>query len=63
MVCKRCNGRVLVDRVFTTETHVELFCFACGKRWSLSHPLNLGAFALWLWKKEKNYMKKSQAGQ
>jgi hypothetical protein len=54
---------VLVDRVFTTETHVELFCFACGKRWSLSHPLNLGAFALWLWKKEKNYMKKSQAGQ
>ena len=60
MWCKRCNGRVLVDRVFTEETHIELFCMMCGKRWSFSYPQHRGAFAAWVWKAEKIYMKKSR---
>lgn len=60
MWCKRCNGRVLVDRVFTQDTHIELFCLMCGNRWSLNHPLNIGDFAAWLWKMEKTYLKKSR---
>jgi hypothetical protein len=59
MKCIRCGGRVLIDRVFTSETYLELFCFLCGKRWELSHPQNKGGFALWLWKIEKKYLTQS----
>lgn len=62
MNCKGCKGRVLVDRVFTSETHIELFCFSCGKRWVFSHPQNRGSFAQWIWKTEKTYMLKSAMG-
>jgi hypothetical protein len=62
MWCKRCTGKVLVDRVFTSDTHVELFCFNCGKRWVYHHPINKEAFVVWIWKAEKSYMVHSSMG-
>lgn len=51
MLCKKCDGRVFVDRVFTSTTRVELFCLMCGRRWMISTDRN--RFAQWLHKKEK----------
>ena len=62
MWCKKCSGRVLVDRVFSSETHVELYCFTCGKRWIFNHPQNIGSFALWIWKMERQVLKLSAMG-
>jgi hypothetical protein len=31
MTCKKCGGRVFVDRVFSQKLHVELFCIMCEK--------------------------------
>lgn len=45
MFCKKCNGRVFVDRMFTGKSkkskdsegnNIELACIMCGKRWTLS---------------------------
>jgi hypothetical protein len=60
--CDKCNGRVVSDRVFFSDTHVELYCFSCGKRWIFNHPENRGAFALWIWRTEKEHLKKSRVG-
>lgn len=32
MNCKKCGGRVCVDRTFTDGRRVELACLICGKR-------------------------------
>jgi hypothetical protein len=50
MYCKTCNGRVLVDRVFSENTHLELFCIMCGKRWMLEKGKS--GVAAWLLKLE-----------
>ena len=59
MKCKRCSGRVFIDRVFTSETRSELFCLMCGKRWMVRNDKN--GFAQWLYKREKE-MAKINAG-
>ena len=46
MHCKRCGGRVFVDRVFSQKLHMELFCILCGRRWMISKYMN--AFGQWL---------------
>ena len=46
MHCKRCGGRVFVDRVFSQKLHIELFCILCGRRWMISKYMN--AFGKWL---------------
>jgi len=46
MFCRKCNGRVFVDRVFHTAQRIELFCLMCGKRWILKNKLN--GFTIWL---------------
>lgn len=46
MYCKKCNGRVFIDRVFSQKLHIELFCIACGKRWMLNKETN--ALGRWL---------------
>ncbi len=46
MFCKKCNGRVFVDRVFSQKLHTELFCVLCGKRWMINKETN--RFAKWL---------------
>jgi len=55
MYCKKCRGRVFVDRVFSSETRLELFCSMCGKRWMLKTDKN--GFTEWLYKKEKKLAK------
>jgi hypothetical protein len=50
MTCKRCNGRVFIDRVFSQKLRIELFCGLCGKRWFIRKSGN--AFGEWLNKKE-----------
>jgi hypothetical protein len=50
MFCKKCNGRVFVDRVFSQKLHVELFCILCGKRWMINKETN--ALGRWLEQKD-----------
>jgi hypothetical protein len=55
MWCKKCNGRVFVDRVFSQKLHVELFCILCGKRWMINKETN--RFGKWLEKRDQDYAK------
>jgi len=48
--CKKCTGRVFVDRVYSQNLRVELFCIMCGKRWMVKRD---NRFALWVAKKEE----------
>lgn len=51
MTCKKCKGRVFVDRVFAQNIRIELFCIMCGKRWMVRKELN--RFGAWIAKKEE----------
>jgi len=53
--CKKCNGRVFIDRVFSQKTRIELFCIMCGKRWFINK--NKSGFAKWLEQKENKLRK------
>ncbi len=55
MKCKKCNGRVFVDRVFSQKLHVELFCIMCGKRWMINKDTS--SLGQWLEKREKLQLK------
>lgn len=56
MICKKCKGRMFVDRVHSGYDHLEIFCINCGARKMYHPPSKFGAFALWLEKMEKQYM-------
>lgn len=30
--CKKCKGRLFVDRAYTALNHIETFCIKCGNR-------------------------------
>lgn len=51
MNCKKCSGRVFVDRAFSEKKHIELFCISCGCRWMLDKEKN--RFGAWLMKLEQ----------
>jgi hypothetical protein len=55
MHCKRCGGRVFVDRVFSQKLHVELFCILCGRRWMVNKDTS--ALGRWLERKELEHEK------
>lgn len=55
MTCKKCSGRVFVDRVFSQKLHIELYCIMCGKRTMINRETS--AFGRWLDQKEENYKK------
>ena len=55
MHCRKCGGRVFVDRVFSQKLHVELFCIMCGKRWMINKDRN--ALGIWLEQKESEQLK------
>jgi hypothetical protein len=40
MNCKKCRGRVFVDRLLSEKSHVELSCLLCGKRWMIPKDKN-----------------------
>lgn len=42
----KCGGSVFVDRVFSHELRLDLFCLTCGKRWFIKR--DKGAFGPWL---------------
>lgn len=52
MFCKKCQGKVMVDRTLSSDYHVELYCLRCGKRWSLRYPEKYGGFGKWIMKME-----------
>jgi len=41
MTCRKCGGRVYLDRAFCSETNIELACLICGKRWMLDPVKNI----------------------
>jgi predicted nucleic acid-binding Zn-ribbon protein len=49
MKCKRCNGRLFLDRVFSDNKNYELSCIQCGDRKFIRKDSELGQ---WLTKKE-----------
>ena len=51
MWCKKCNGRVFIDRVFSQKLHAELFCILCGRRWMVNKETN--ALGRWLDQKDR----------
>ena len=53
--CKKCGGRVFIDRVFSQKLHMELFCVMCGKRWMVNKETS--ALGKWLERKEMLYEK------
>jgi len=53
MDCKRCNGRVFLDRVFSDNKNYELYCILCGDRVFVSKDTELGT---WLHKMETKRM-------
>ena len=48
--CKKCKGRVFVDRIYAQNLRVELFCVMCGKRWMIKKD---NRFAAWVAKLEE----------
>lgn len=53
MECRRCNGRVFLDRVFSDNKNFELYCILCGDRRFISKASELGQ---WLNKRESERM-------
>lgn len=49
MKCKRCGGRVFLDRIFTENKNFETSCILCGDRQYISKDTELGQ---WLTKQE-----------
>lgn len=52
ITCKKCQGRVFIDRVFSQKMRIELYCLLCGKRWFVKKDGN--AFGQWLNSLERN---------
>lgn len=43
--CKKCQGRIFLDSVFSENNHYEFFCIRCGKRPMVSKE---SVFGRWL---------------
>jgi hypothetical protein len=56
MLCKKCGGRVFVDRQYTSVDHLETFCILCGTR-NFFHPPSQSLEGRWLLEKEKSRVK------
>ena len=54
MYCKKCSGRVFVDRIYSQKIRVELYCIMCGNRWMIKRDTRFGA---WLSKNEERLHK------
>ena len=50
--CKKCKGRMFVDRQYTTVDHMEVFCIVCGVR-DFFHPPSESERGRWILQKEK----------
>jgi hypothetical protein len=45
--CRRCKGRLLVDRQYSSQAHLEVYCIRCGYR-KFYHPPADTKEGLWL---------------
>lgn len=52
MLCAKCNGRVFVDRQYSSSIHLETFCIMCGSR-KFFHPPEQTSEGRWLLEKER----------
>ena len=57
ILCSKCSGRMLVDRVFTTHDHLEIYCLMCGKREIFKYPDRHGKKIKWIMKLERERVK------
>jgi hypothetical protein len=57
--CLKCSGKMFVDRIFTTNNYLEMYCIICGKREMYVHPDNHGKRAKWAINLERLRAKKS----
>lgn len=49
--CEKCNGRVFIDRQYSSYEHLETFCMMCGTR-SFYRPPQNSSEGRWLLAKE-----------
>lgn len=54
--CRKCNGRVFVDRQYSAIDHIETFCIVCGNR-VFYHPPLATSEGQWILQKEKSRAK------
>lgn len=46
--CKKCCGRMFVDRVYNSMNHIEIFCINCGTRKFYHNSFKDDKDALWI---------------
>ena len=51
ILCKKCGGRVIIDRQYSSVSHLETYCIQCGKR-NFYHPPSESQEGIWLLEKE-----------
>ena len=49
--CTKCFQKMLVDRVYNSVSHLEIYCLICGSR-KFFHPPSDSEEGRWLLKKE-----------
>lgn len=49
--CRKCSGRLFVDRQYTSSQHLETYCIRCGTR-NFFHPPQQSEEGRWLLAKE-----------
>lgn len=54
--CKKCNGRVFIDRTYSSPMHLETYCILCGTR-NFYNPPQSTSEGLWLLKRELSRVK------
>ena len=50
--CKKCNGRMFIDRQYSNIDHLETYCLSCGNR-RFFHPPSESRQGQWLLDQEK----------
>ena len=57
--CTKCKSRMFVDRVFLSNSHLELYCLKCGKREIFHNIENFNERGQWIMKAEKARAKRT----
>lgn len=47
LYCRKCNGRMFMDRQYSTTMHLETYCIRCGSR-KFYHPPSDSLEGLWI---------------
>jgi DNA-directed RNA polymerase subunit RPC12/RpoP len=49
--CSKCSKTMMIDRIYNSISHLEIFCLLCGSR-KFFHPPSESEEGRWLLKKE-----------